>query len=85
MAVPHHDRPADPDELFGSFLRELAPTPGRAALLVRLRIGHGPDEYDWCRHPWQAHHREKHPCPALRLAQLVKRAGGQEQAEQSPG
>jgi hypothetical protein len=85
VAVPHHDSPPDSDELFQSFVRELAATPGRAALLVRLRIGHGPDEYGWCNHPWHAHHWEKHPCPALRLAQLVERAGGHEQTEQSPG
>jgi hypothetical protein len=34
MAVPHHDSPSDPDGLFQSCVRELAATPGRAALLV---------------------------------------------------
>jgi hypothetical protein len=85
VALPHHDGPAGPDELFRSFVRLLAAKPERVDLLIRLRIGHEPDEHGWCKHPWHAHHWEQHPCPSLRLAHLVEAAGGQDQAEPSPG
>ena len=69
------DQP-DPNDVYGSFVRELAASPER--VLARLRLGHEPDEYGWCGHPGHAHHWERHPCPTLLLAQLVEHNGGME-------
>jgi hypothetical protein len=67
--------PPDCDDVFESFVRELAASPDRAALLGRLRFGHERDEHGWCGHPSHAHHWERHPCPTLRLARLVDEVG----------
>jgi hypothetical protein len=75
--VSRHEVPRDPDDVYGSFVRELAASPGRADLLGRLRLGHEPDEHGWCKHPGHAHHWERHPCPMLRMARLVDGADGQ--------
>jgi len=67
--------PPDPDDTYGSFVRELAASPGRTTLLARLRLGHEPDEFGWCRHPSHGHRWERHPCPTLLLAQQVEQSG----------
>lgn len=64
------------DVVFASFVRELAAGPQTAGLLVRLRLGHTVDEHGWCTHVGHTHHWERHPCPMLRLADLVEGVNG---------
>ena len=69
--------PVDPvlslaDEVFASFLRELARSPQRSHILTRLKTGHLPDPQGWCSHPAHDHRWQRHPCPTLRLAQCVE-------------
>lgn len=59
--MSRHEVPHDPDDVYGSFVRELAASPERADLLGRMRLGHEPDEHGWCKHPGHAHHWERHP------------------------
>jgi hypothetical protein len=76
LVVGRRSDPPNPnDDVYMSFVRELAASPERASLLVRLRLGHEPDEFGWCGHPGHAHHWERHPCATLRLAQLVEQNG----------
>jgi hypothetical protein len=39
-----------PADVFQSFIRELAPTQQRPAMLERLRKGHEADRHGWCSH-----------------------------------
>ena len=82
LVVEHRSEP--PNDVYGSFVRELAASPERASLLARLRLGHEPDEFGWCTHPGHTHHWERHPCPTLLLAQLVEQNGGQDPMEAPP-
>ncbi|NMH98597.1 hypothetical protein [Pseudonocardia acidicola] len=61
-----------PDDVFRSFVRELAARTDKLDMLGRLRRGHQPDRHGWCEHPEHAHRWERHPCPVLRLADLVE-------------
>jgi hypothetical protein len=57
LVVGRRSDPPNPnDDVYMSFVRELAASPERASLLVRLRLGHEPDEFGWCGHPGHAHH-----------------------------
>jgi len=64
-----------PQEMYWSFVRELARSPHSAEMLDRLRHGHEPDEHGWCGHPSHAHHWERHPCSTLELTAFVDTAG----------
>ena len=69
--------PVDPvlspaDEVFASFVRELARSPQRSHILTRLEGGHHPDPHGWCSHPAHDHRWERHPCATLRLAEWVE-------------
>ena len=67
--------PPHPEEIYGSFVRELAASPQRAMLLARLRLGHEPDEFGWCSHPGHEQQWERYPCPTLLLAEQVEQRG----------
>jgi hypothetical protein len=67
-----------PDDVFQSFIRELAQTQQQSAMLERLRKGHEPDRHGWCRHPAHSHRWERHPCATLRLADLAEETKQQE-------
>lgn len=64
----HTDRP---DLVYVDFVRELSRSPGRSDLLERLLRGHTPDEQGWCRHLTHGHQWEQHPCPVVRMVELV--------------
>ncbi len=69
--------PVDPvvspaDEVFASFVHELARSPQRSLILTRLTDGHHPDPHGWCGHPAHDHRWERHPCAALRFAEWVE-------------
>lgn len=57
-----------------AFALELAAHPDHHDITARLRTGHEPDGYGWCRHGAHAHRWEHHPCSVVRLADLVDRA-----------
>lgn len=65
--MSYNPKPADPDEVFQAFVRELASS-AQPDLLARLKRGHTPDEQGWCRHT--AH--EHHSCKLVRLARLAE-------------
>lgn len=77
-----------PDEVFSSFVAELARSPQAPDMLGRLRLGHEPDDRGWCIHPAHTHRWEPYPCLMRRLADLAdgvelpespdQRAGGDE-------
>jgi hypothetical protein len=51
LVVGRRSDPPNPnDDVYMSFVRELAASPERASLLVRLRLGHEPDEFGWRGH-----------------------------------
>jgi len=85
LVVGRRSDPPDPySDVYRSFVRELAASPERASLLMRLRLGHEPDEFGWCSHPGHTHHWERHPCPTLLLAQLVEQNGREHPTEPPP-
>ena len=59
------------EEIFWSFVQELARTHDRGARLSRLRRGHYPDCHGWCGHPEHECRWQRYPCPQVRLADLV--------------
>lgn len=71
QTLPTNVHHSDSDEVFQAFVRELASS-AQPDLLARLKLGHRPDERGWCQHTSHEHHREPHPCPALRLARMVE-------------
>jgi hypothetical protein len=68
--VQHKPSGQSTDAAFKAFVDELAA--GTTDLLVRMKLGHEPDEHGWCRHTTHEHHWESHPCSMLRLAQLAE-------------
>ena len=58
------------EETFRAFIDVLAA--GTADLLIRMKLGHEPDEHGWCRHTTHEYHWESHPCSVLRLARLAE-------------
>lgn len=65
--------PPPADDVYASFVRELAGSPQASDMLAKLRLGHDPDENGWCSHSAHAHRWERHPCFARRLADLAGR------------
>ena len=59
------------EEIFWSFVQELARTHDRRARLSRLRRGHYPDCHGWCGHPEHECRWQRYPCQQVRLADLV--------------
>jgi hypothetical protein len=73
---PHSAR-RHPADVFQSFVRELALSQQRAAMLERLRQGHEPDRHVGAATP-HSHRWERHPCATLRLADLVEETNQEE-------
>ncbi|HWM05225.1 MAG TPA: hypothetical protein VNP92_23040 [Actinophytocola sp.] len=70
--MPIHPVRSSTDQVFMSFVRELARSPQVLHILTGLRDGHQPDPHGWCNHPSHTHRWEPHPCSSLRLAELVE-------------
>ena len=69
--MPLHPSRHPTDDVFESFVRELARSPQRSHILTQLTEGHHSDPHGWCSHSAHAHRWERHPCSTLRLANVV--------------
>ncbi|MER5674823.1 hypothetical protein [Pseudonocardia alni] len=54
----------------------LLASPDRLLICERLRAGHVPGPGEWCTHPAHVGRPEHHPCPIVRLMNLVEGLAG---------